>query len=142
MYKKIPGGILVLSMIVMLMSITVYAETAPDSLEKEFGSQRFTYINYFLNTFQIESGQAKITSYLSATGVDQVRISVYLQRFTDGYWFPYNNWTSTRNGTYNGISVSCGVEQGYSYRIVSYGYALIGGYVVEGTSYTSSAIFY
>lgn len=104
---------------------------------------RFTNINIFKNTFDISSsGQASVTSYLTARNVDSVKIKANLQQYKDGNWKTIKSWSETREGTRGGAGGKWYVASGNKYRIVSYGYTYEDGEMIESTSYTSKVKTY
>jgi len=104
---------------------------------------RFTNISVFMNSFDITtSGKAVIESVLSARDCDEVRISMYLQRYEGGKWVNVKNWAETRKGMSMLLSKNWYVPSGYQYRMKSYGYAYSNGQLVESTVYISESKIY
>lgn len=104
---------------------------------------RFTNISVFMNSFDITTGgKAIVESALSARNCDEVRISMYLQRYENGNWISIKNWAETRSGVSMLLSKEWYVASGYQYRMKSYGYVYSGDQLLESTSHTSVSKVY
>ncbi len=121
----------------VLLPVQVYAS---ESAEPEIIVQpMFTYIVNVSAGFEIESGQAIMSSAISAgSGIDQVRITSYLQKYEDGAWSNVTSWTKLADGTYTSLSKTYSVASG-TYRLRSYFYVYINGSSVESTSVTTAS---
>ncbi len=135
---------LCLSIIISLMiTLTPVHAITTDYLSEKIIQPKFSYIYVFQNKFDISSGgKATVEVYLLANGIDQAKIVANLQQYKNGAWQTIKTWSSIRNGASCGLSESRYVVSGYSYRMVSYGYAYIDGDIVESDSYVSDNIFY
>ncbi len=99
----------------------------------------FTYISSVSADFDIVSGQASMYSVMYASsGVDQVRITSYLQKYENGAWSNVTSWTKLADGTSCTLSKTYGVSSG-TYRLRSYFYAYIDGTSVESTNVTTAS---
>lgn len=133
-------GVLIIMMVFCISSNVNAKSNETESVDKGIIQPMFTTINLFQNNFDISTdGKATISSYLSASNVDQVKISGSLQQCKDGRWQTIKSWSSTQNATSSSLSQSYYVVSGYSYRYVSYGYTYKKGVLVESTSYTSNS---
>lgn len=104
---------------------------------------RFSNITVFSVSFDItDSGKAMVESVLSARSCDEVKISMYLQRYENGTWVSLKHWSDTRSSTSMLLSKEWYVSQGYQYRMKAYGYVYNNGQVVESTSQVSNTIVY
>lgn len=141
--KKTTICFLLVAILIVSAPLFVFADTGTESDKSEPNMIDFTYISMFVNSFTISQyGYCAIGSYLDAYGVDQVRITAYLQRYKDGYWQTLKNWTSLRDGTWHTLSVGWYVVSGYLFRCVTYGHVYINGDIVEYTSHISNYIYY
>lgn len=121
----------------MLLPIQVYAtvNAEPDIIIQPM----FTYISNASADFEIASGQAVMNSTVSAGGgVDQVRITSYLQKYENGAWSNVSSWTKLTDGTYGSLSKTYSVSSG-TYRLRSYFYVYVSGSTVESTSITTAS---
>jgi len=135
--------ILLFLIIIMSVSLCVNAKSTTVIEEAEINQTRYTYIDIFINSFNISKyGYADISSYLDAYGVDQVRITAYLQQYNDGYWQTVKHWTDIKDRDWNTLDVGRYVTSGYSYRCITYGYVYINGFIVEVDFCVSNYVFY
>lgn len=119
-----------------------YQETEP-SFPFDVIRPRFSNIIVFNNDFYINSsGEAVMSSTLDAHGVDEGKITVYLQRYQNGSWVNVKTFSSRKSGGFVTLSESYSVSRGYSYRMKSYGNVYKNGSVVEGTSFVSTSEVY
>jgi hypothetical protein len=141
--KKSTSCFLLILVLTISISVCANAKSVNESDEVGVSQLRFTYINQFVNSFTISQyGYASICSYMEAHGVDQVRITAYLQQYKNGYWQTIKSWTDIEDGNWNTLDVGWYVMSGYLYRCVTYGYVYIDESIVESDSYTSSMIYY
>jgi hypothetical protein len=77
--------ILMLCFVLIILSVPVYATENIELQEKvNVNSTRFSNINLFQNTFDIEKyGKAILTSAVDARNTDEIKISMYLQKYED-----------------------------------------------------------
>jgi hypothetical protein len=125
------------------VSITGYAADTEKSFEKppSYGT-RMTYINQVYTSLYISSnGLSNSYSYIYAyPGVDSVRISMYLQRYNDG-WETVKHWAQDFDGTYGQLSKDWYVYSGYEYRVLTYFYAYEGS-ATESVSLIHDDVWY
>lgn len=104
---------------------------------------RFSNISVFMNSFDItDSGKAIVESALSARDCDEVRISMYLQRYENDAWTTVKHWAETRSGVSMLLSKEWYVDRDYQYRMKSYGYVYSDGTCVEYTTHISDTQLY
>lgn len=104
---------------------------------------KFLNISVFMNSFDItDSGKAIVESALSARDCDEVRISMYLQRYENGQWTNVKHWAETRSGLSMLLSKKWYITKGYQYRMKSYGYVYSNGQVIESTTHVSDSKVY
>ena len=104
---------------------------------------RFSNITKYDNVFYIsKNGEATLTSVILARNVDEIKINLYLQRYSDGAWRTVKSWLQKGSGTSIAMEEEHYVTSGYAYRMVSYAYVYEGGMLSETTSYTSELEFY
>jgi hypothetical protein len=135
--KKIICLILVLVLSLSSASMVVNAGPLPSSQDVIVVKPCLLYINYFTNHFAVRDGIAYLGSVLGSSGVDHVRITMYLLQFKDGYWQPNDYWTDIELGTYMEIDGLKVVALGYNYKMVSYAYCYINGNIVDSTVFYS-----
>ncbi|MCD5410473.1 MAG: hypothetical protein LRZ93_02315 [Clostridiales bacterium] len=141
--KKI--SVLCFYLVLMISVIPIYASDDSESLEGKVDiiQPNFTNISVFSNNFEItDKGKAMLTSSITARNVDEIRISMYLQRYQSGGWRILKRWTTTQFGNIAVLGGTWYVVSGYQYRILSYAYAYQGGRLIESTSYVSGSIIY
>jgi len=134
-----------LSTLLLLVAVPVNATENYEKSDKEIVTiqPRFSNISVFMNSFDItDSGKAIVESALSARDCDEVRISMYLQRYEDGEWTVVKHWAETRSGTSMLLSKEWYVVKGYQYRMKCYGYVYSDDTLVESTTYISNSIIY
>jgi hypothetical protein len=127
MSRKILTFLLV---VIMLCSISItsfaaeneeLAERAPDvGVRMTYISS--VYIALSISPSGLSNSYARILAY---DGVDEVRISMYLQRYDNG-WKTVNHWAKNFDGTYGYLSKDWYVTSGYEYRVLAYYYAYEG----------------
>ncbi|MDW7669260.1 MAG: hypothetical protein SCJ93_10580 [Bacillota bacterium] len=104
---------------------------------------RFSNITAFDNEFYItSSGKAMLTSAIDARDADEVKIIIWLQRYSSGNWDTIKSWSTRKEGTFTGLSESWDVLYGYQYRMVSFGYVYGDGSLLESTTYISQPVIY
>lgn len=104
---------------------------------------RFSNITAFDNEFYINSsGKAMLTSAIDARDADEVKIIIWLQRYSSGNWDTIKSWSTRKEGTFTGLSEGWYVLSGYQYRMVSFGYVYGGGSLLESTTYISQPVIY
>ncbi len=104
---------------------------------------RFSNITVFDNEFYItSSGKAMLTSAIDARDADEVKIIIWLQKYSSGNWDTIKSWSTRKEGTFTGLSESWYVLSGYQYRMVSFGYVYRGGSLLESTTYISQPVIY
>jgi len=136
--------IFIISIIMSAVIITapVYADQIIE-INTDVMQPNFTYINIFRNSFDISgSGYVSIGVNFRAQNVDEVKVFTYLQQYNSARWQTVKNWSVEKQGTSCSIALSHYVINGYSYRLVSYGYTYKNGNLVESTSYISNPIKY
>jgi len=127
MSKRILTFILVVVLLCSI-SITSYAEDKEELAEKPpVVGVKMTYISSVYTALSISSSglsnsYARIFAY---SGVDSVRISMYLQKYDNG-WKTVNHWAQNFDGTYGYLSRNWYVVSGYQYRVLAYYYAYDG----------------
>lgn len=129
----------------MISAIPVYASSDFKVVEENANiiQPRFTNIAAFTNKFDISSGgKATITSSVTATNVDKIKINAYLQRYANGQWTTVKSWTTTEYGTFAALGESYYVTSGYQYRMVSNAYVFLNNQLLESTTYTSGTKIY
>ena len=109
-------------------SITGYAADFEKLTEKSpVSGVKMTYIMNLYTSLSISSNgrsnsYAKMNAY---PGVDSVRISMYLQRYDNG-WKTVKHWVKNFSGTTGTLSKNWYVMSGYEYRVRTYFYAYDG----------------
>lgn len=100
-----------------------------------------TYIStYDYNLSINSSGLASLGASMSAyPGTDKVKISMYLQRYNNG-WSTVQHWSKEAAGTYVSLVKSYYVTSGYNYRMLVYFYAYEGS-AVESLSRTDTQYY-
>lgn len=135
-----------LSIILVFTIIPINASTGVeiiDNIESVTIQPRFTNITVFLNDFYIDDqGKAYLTSTVDARNVDEIKISMYLQKYQDGNWTTVKHWSTTQKGTFCGIGESWYVLSGYQYRMISYAYVYNDDTLLESTYYVSGSQIY
>lgn len=122
--KRIFAFILIIALFCSV-SVTGYAADVGELVEKPSASGvRMTYISQVYTKLSISSSglstsYGRINAY---SGVDSVRISMYLQRNDNG-WKTVKHWVQDFNGTYGSLSKDWYVMSGYEYRVLTYFYA-------------------
>ena len=110
------------------MSITGFASGNTDFAEKppEIGI-KMTYIQQVSTKLTIApNGLSRSTAKIYAySGVDSVRISMYLQRYNNG-WETVKHWSQNFSGTIGSLNKTWYVTSGYNYRVRTYFYAYDG----------------
>lgn len=141
MLKKI-FSILLIAVLFCSFSITGYAT---DSDETEvfsiIGTRMVLINNYYCDLSISSSGTANCMSNISAySGVDKVRIVMYLQKYTNGVWGTVMSWSSDYTGNYGSMTKTYSVPKGYDYRVRTYFYAYDGSTsdIVSKTTSNSS----
>jgi hypothetical protein len=110
---------------------------------KEIITPMYAYISQFRNDFNISgAGNAEILTELYASGSDELRVTGYLQQYKDGGWRNVKSWTESNAGNIVVLDQDWGVESGYKYRYISFGYVYVEGYTVESTNYESNTVWY
>lgn len=110
------------------ISITGYAADNERLTEKSpTNGIKMTYIQSVHTSLSISSGglsnsYAFITSY---SGTDKLRISMYLQRYDNG-WKTVKHWVKDFYNTYGSLTKDWYVAHGYEYRVLTYFYAYDG----------------
>lgn len=104
---------------------------------------RFSNFTRFENRFSIsKSGKATLSSVVIARNVDEIKINLYLQRYSDGAWRTVRSWSEIESGTSFVVEKDYYVTSGYAYRMVSYAYVYDGGELLESSSSTSELTTY
>ena len=136
--------ILMLCFVLIILSVPVYATENIELQEKvDVNSTRFSNINLFRNTFEIEKyGKAVLTSAVDARNTDEIKISMYLQKYEDGRWQTVKHWSTIQSGTFAVLGTQRYVASGYQYRMKSYAYVYKDDVFLESTVYTSSSKIY
>lgn len=96
----------------------------------------YTYISYTSSSIDISSsGLATVSANMGVVpGTDSVRISLYLQRYENG-WVSVQHWSDAdENVTSFELSRSAYVSSGYNYRALAYLYAYEGSSTESATS--------
>ena len=125
--KKILIFVLVITLFCSV-SITGYASDKEALVEKpSVSGVKMTYIKSVYTSLSISSSgrsnsYARIITY---SGVDEVKISMYLQRYDNG-WKTVKHWAQNFDDTYAYLSKNWYVMSGYEYRVLSYFYAYEG----------------
>jgi len=136
--------ILILCFVLIILSVPVYATENIELQEKlDINSTRFSNINLFQNTFEIEKyGKAILTSAVDARNTDEIKISMYLQKYEDGRWQTVKHWSTIQSGTFAVLGTQWYVASGYQYRMKSYAYVYKDDVFLESTVYTSGSEVY
>ncbi len=138
--------ILTLALVIALLccvSITGYAEDNEEMTEKApVSGVKMTYINSVYTSLSISSSglSSSYTFIMAYPGVDEVRISMYLQRYDNG-WKTVKHWAQDFTGTYGSLSKNWYVAKGYNYRVLAYFYAYDGS-DSESISRTFGSVWY
>lgn len=94
--------------LLLIVAVPVNATENYELTEIVTIQQRFTNISVFVNSFDITNkGKVIVESALSARNCDEVRISMYLQRFENGSWTTVKHWAETCSGTSMLLSREC-----------------------------------
>lgn len=124
-------------------SVPVEAVEVEALKEYEITQSRFNYIDVYTNKFEIsENGKASFSTTLWARNIDKVRLTGYLQQYSNGKWITIKSWSNTTNGTEAILAKSWFVSSGYLYRYKSYAYLYNNGEFVETTNYISASKYY
>jgi len=109
------------------MCITGYASDFSELKEPPEIGVKMTYINSAYTSLSISSsGQSNSYAMMIAySSVDSVRISMYLQRYDNG-WKTVKHWAQNFTGTTGSLSKAWYVTHGYEYRVLTYYYAYDG----------------
>ena len=136
--------ILMLCFVLIILSVPVYASENIELQEKvDVNSTRFSNINLFQNSFEIEKyGKAVLTSAVDARNTDEIKISMYLQRYEDRRWQTVKHWSTIQSGTFAVLGTQWYVASGYQYRMKSYAYVYKDNVLLESTVYTSGSKLY
>ena len=97
----------------------------------------------FQSYFDINSwGKAVIDVSIRASGMDEIRIYSYLQRYNSGQgkWESIRSWSKTSTTDFCYVTGEYYVYSGYSYRVVSYGYIYVNGQLVESDTMVTRTI--
>ena len=125
--KKLLTIVLIVALLCSV-SITGYAEDSNELKEKppEIG-MKMTYISNAYTSLSISSnGRSNSYAMMNAySGIDSVRISMYLQRYDNG-WKTVKHWAQNFTGTTGSLSKNWYVMSGYEYRVFTYFYAYNG----------------
>lgn len=140
MLKRIIVILLAVAFIFSFSSIAfAEAENGIEKLSSSVPGAKYTYISstsafLTINSIGLASCSASIQAY---SGVDSVRISAYLQKYTNG-WITVKYWGENYIGTYGAMAKSWYVIKGYQYRWRVYYYAFSG----NNTESTSRTVYY
>ncbi|MEA1974061.1 MAG: hypothetical protein U9N10_00740 [Bacillota bacterium] len=136
--------ILMLCFILIILSVPVYATENIELQEKvDVNSTRFSNINLFQNTFEIEKyGKVVLTSAVDARNTDEIKISMYLQKYEDGRWQTVKHWSTIQSGAFAVLGIQRYVASGYQYRMKSYAYVYKSDVLLESAVYTSGTELY
>lgn len=136
--KKIAAICLALVMCTFLLPVEAGAVSKLDPIIRPM----YTDIDSFTNSFDINSsGRASVFTGVYAGLADSTSVSVYLERYNNGYWSSVNSWYGSANGSYAYAGGDYYVAHG-QYRIRSYCYVYIGGRMTDSDSYTSYIVTY
>ncbi|MBN4069525.1 hypothetical protein JYU11_01320 [bacterium AH-315-G05] len=141
--KKSKVIILLACLLFTLTMMSVHANIDSETCKKEITivQPKFTNITVFANDFYItDQGKAVLTSSVDARNVDEITISMYLQKYQDGRWNTVKHWVTTQRGTLCIIGKTWYVVRGYQYRMLSCVYQ--DGRLIESTSYASKSLIY
>ena len=100
--KKRKVIILTTCLLLILTVMPVHANIDLEVCEKEIMivQPKFTNITVFVNDFYItDQGKAVLTSSVDARNVDEIRISMYLQKYKNGRWNTVKHWATIQSGT-------------------------------------------
>ena len=110
--------ILMLCFVLIILSVPVYATENIELQEKvDVNSTRFSNINLFRNTFEIE-------------------------KYEDGRWQTVKHWLTIQSGTFAVLGTQRYVASGYQYRMKSYAYVYKDDMFLESTVYNSGSKVY
>lgn len=148
MNRRLKAMILCLSLLMSCFVLpTEVGATSIDAVEVTEASDMivqpmFVNINSFLNSYDILDGGV-ITTYssLSVMHSTTAKITLYIEKYMNGYWGTIASWTVTSDDGEATMSHDYTVTGG-TYRIHSYGYAMTDGKIDEMTTYTSNSITY
>lgn len=129
MLRKITIIIFTIALAVIFAG-TALADTSSTVKEKppEGSGAKYTYISSTATNLNINSiGKAYCDAQIHCySGVDSVRISGYLERYSNGSWTTLKQWTDNTSGNYGQMNKEWYVARGYQYRWRVYYYAYEG----------------
>ena len=128
MLKK--ATLFLLTLTILLCSCGVgYAAENPEQIVsvKTSNDVRMLYVSFTDCNLDVHAnGLAEMYGSVNAKpGVDRVKISMYLQRYNNG-WSTVKHWVNEYKGTYGSMNKSYYVTKGYTYRVLVYFYAFEG----------------
>ena len=132
------------SFLLVIVLICAFSNTGFASENLESSSRDYSILMTYILTYSCDlaistSGLATSSASMSTTsGADSGKISMYLQRYDNG-WSTVAHWTTESTQTYISISRTYYVTSGYSYRVLAYFYAYEGSDV---ESYSSTSVDY
>lgn len=140
MLKKI---VCIVLCIVLICAMTT-TSLASSSIANSDVSTRMTHImnyncNLSINSSGYSTSSADVQCY---TGIDKVRITIYLQQYSNGSWTTIKSWSQDYTGTSGQMIRTQYVTSGYWYRVQAKMYAFQGSTIVESVSGTSSSVWY
>ncbi len=112
-----------------------------DDLQINLVTPMLVYITTATSSFDISGGVAYMGSSMTASGVDKLRLTNYLQKYINGSWSTVTSWSKTVSGNSVSLSSSYSVTSG-TYRVRSYFYAYIDDVVVDSTLITPASDSY
>jgi len=110
------------------ISIVAYADENVQQAVIAVNGAEYTYISSAKTVLTISSsGYATVENRLSCnSNVDQITVSTYLQKYSNGSWTTVKHWTDTVNDDSYVGGHSRYVVSGYNYRARTYFYAYDG----------------
>ena len=112
-----------------------------DDLQINLMTPMLVYITTATSSFEISGGVAYMSTLMTASGVDELRLTSYLQKYVNGSWSTVTSWSKTVSGNSGSLSSSYSVTSG-TYRVRSYFYAYIDDVVVDSTLITPASDSY